>query len=141
MKLVESNFASQIEKTVENKLGFIFFIEDIAIVELHEGIHFDMNNSYTVIDEFIAYFGSTKPYGVIANRANSYSVNLLHAPFFKTQAKNVLAYGVVGHNMASRMNAEIENGFCTSEKVDYNSISEAIKTVSEKVKKYSFSFN
>lgn len=141
MKLLETEFSCKIIKTVESKLGNVFFFEDIAIVELYEGVHFDMNNSGFIINEFVNYFGNSKPYGVVANRINSYSVNLMHTAFFRTQAKNLKAYGVVGHDLASKMNAEIENDFCITEKVDYNTISEAIKTISEKVKNSTFSLN
>lgn len=141
MKLLETDFANQIVKKVENKLGDIFFFEDIAIVELHEGVHFDMKNSSSIIDELVNYFGNSKPYGIVANRINSYSVNLMDAPVFRSQAKNMKAYGVVGHDLASKMNAEIENGFCFKEKVNYDTIADAIQTVSEKVKSSTFSLN
>lgn len=141
MKLLETDFVNQIIKTVENKMGDVYFFENIAVVELREGVHFDMNNSATIINELESYFGNTKPYGIVANRINSYSINLMDAPHFRTQAKNLKAYGVVGHDLASKMNAEIENGFCVSEKIDYNTITEAIKTVSEKVKSSMFSLN
>src|SRR5210317_526088 len=126
MKIIESNFANQILKTVKNNLGNIFFFEHIAVVELDEGVHFDMNNSALIIDELLRYFGSSKPYGVIANRINSYSINLMDTPIFRRQAKNLRAYGVIGHDLAGKMNAEVENSFCISEKVDYDTVPEAI---------------
>ncbi|MFL1012682.1 hypothetical protein [Flavisericum labens] len=141
MKIIESNFANQILKTVKNNLGNIFFFEHIAVVELDEGVHFDMNNSALIIDELLRYFGSSKPYGVIANRINSYSINLMDTPIFRRQAKNLRAYGVIGHDLAGKMNAEVENSFCISEKVDYDTVPEAIIKVSEKIKNTPFSLN
>lgn len=134
MKIVDSDFSYQILKFVENKLGSIYFFNHIAVVELNEGIHFDINNASMIIDEFESYFGSSQPYGVIANRVNSYSVNLINTQVYKKMAKNLHAYGVVGHDLASKMNAEMENNFCASEKVNYNTLYEAINKVYEKVK-------
>ncbi|GAA4882372.1 hypothetical protein GCM10023311_00550 [Flaviramulus aquimarinus] len=134
MKITESDFSNQILKLVENPLGNIFFFNHLAVVELNEGVHFDINNASTIIDELKSYFGDTEPYGVIANRINSYSVNLIDAPLFRKKTKNLYAYGVVGHDLAGKMNAEIENDFCISEKVDYDSINEAISTVYNKIR-------
>ncbi|WP_396601291.1 hypothetical protein [Algibacter sp. R77976] len=134
MKIVESDFSDQIIKFVKNQLGNIFFFNHIAVVELHEGIHFDKSNAHVIINELNSYFGNSQPYGVIANRINSYSINLLETTLYKKLAKNLFAYGVVGHDLPSKMNAEIESGFCSSEKVDYDTISEAINTVYNKIK-------
>ena len=142
MKIIESDFSNQILKFVTNSLGNIFFFNHIAVVELNEGIHFNTDNASLVIDELESYFGETQPYGVIANRVNSYSVDLLNTPKYKEKAKNLYAYGVVGHDLAGKMNAEIENNFCVSEKVDYDNIYDAINNVYNKVKNSGlFSFN
>ncbi|WP_298553711.1 hypothetical protein [uncultured Algibacter sp.] len=142
MKIIESDFSNQIIKFVESQLGNIFFFNHVAVVELNEGVHFDMNNASIIIDELNSYFGNSQPYGVIANRVNSYSVNLIDTPQYKEKAKNLYAYGVVGHDLAGKMNAEIENDFCVSEKVDYDNIYEAINNVYNKIKSSSlFSLN
>ena len=142
MQITESDYSNQILKLVKNNIGNIFFFNHVAVVELNEGVHFDMNNSYSIIDEIVSYFGDKQPYGVIANRINSYSVNLMDAPFFRAQAKNICAYAVVGHDLASKMNAEMESDFCASEKVNYDNIYEAIADVYNKVKnKGYFSLN
>lgn len=134
MKVTESDFSNQIIKFVENKLGNIFFFNHVAVVEINEGIHFDINNAPLIIDELVSYFGEKQPYGVVANRVNSYSVELLNTPLFKERAKNLYAYGVVGHDLAGKMNAEMENDFCASEKVDYDNIYDAINKIYNKVK-------
>ncbi|MGB5418850.1 hypothetical protein [Algibacter sp.] len=142
MKIIESYLSNQIIKSVENHIGSIFFFNHIAVVELNEGIHFDLSNASLIIDELNSYFGNSQPYGVITNRINSYSVNLIDTPLYKKLAKNLYAYGVVGHDLAGKMNAEMENDFCVSEKVDYDTIYDAINEVYEKVKNSgSFSLN
>ncbi len=134
MKIIESDFSNQILKFVQNRLGNIFFFNHIAVVELNEGVHFDIENAPIIINELESYFGERQPYGVVANRINSYSVDLINTPLYREKAKNLYAYGVVGHDLASKMNAEIENDFCVSEKVDYDTIYDAINNVYNKLK-------
>lgn len=134
MKIAESEFSNQILKSVENKIGNIFFFNHIAVVELSEGVHFDINNASIIIDELLSYFGNSRPYGVIANRVNSYSVNLIETKLYREKAQNLYAYGVIGHDLAGKMNAEIENGFCVSEKVNYENIPDALNNVYDKLK-------
>ncbi|WP_339895126.1 hypothetical protein [uncultured Algibacter sp.] len=134
MKIIESDFSAQILKFAQNQIGSIFFFNHVAVVELNEGVHFDSNNASFIIDELESYFGESQPYGVIANRINSYSVNLLDTPTFKERAKNLYAYGVVGHDLAGKMNAEMENDFCAADNIDYANIDEAINEVYNKVR-------
>ncbi len=134
MKIIESDLSNQIVEFVQNKLGNIFFFNHIAVVELNEGIHFSMKNASLILNELKSYFGETRPFGVIANRVNSYSVDLLDTQKYRENIKNLKSYGVVGHDLASKMNAVIENDFCLSEKVDHDTIYDAINHVYNKVK-------
>ena len=104
------------------------------MVEIHEGMHFNIKNASLIINEFTSYFGQSQPYGVVANRVYSYSVDLLNTQNYKEQAKNLYAYGVVGYDLAGKMNSELENDFCISDKGDYDNLQEAIFNVYNKVK-------
>lgn len=134
MKIIESNVSNQIIKSVQKKIGSIFFFNDIAVVEFNEGVHIDINNSGEIFNEINSYFGPDRHFGVIANRINSYSVNLLDAELFRAKVKNLSAYAIVSYNSAGQMNAEIESRFCLSENIIYNSIHEALNSVYNKVK-------
>lgn len=134
MKIAESDFSSHIIESVQKELGSIFFFKHIAVIEFNEGAHIDINNSSEFFDELIRYYGYSRPFGVIANRTNSYSVKLLDADLFVKKIKNQFYYAVVGHNMASIMNAEIENRFCSSQQIKYDSIHEAMNNIYSKVK-------
>lgn len=134
MKIIESEISNHILKTKKKELGTIFFFNHIAVVEFNEGVHIDINNSIDFFDEFKSYFGNSRPFGVIANRIYSYSVKLMDVDLFRNQANNLCAYAVVGHNPASKMNAKIENNFCISEKIDYDTLYEAMDNVYNIVK-------
>lgn len=142
MKTIESDFSNQIIKSVKNKLGNIFFLSDIALIEFDEGVHVDINNSTDLFKQINDYFGLSKPFGVITNRINSYSVNLLDAELFRQKVKNLCAYAVVSHDLAGKMNAEMENSFCISENINFDSLYTAYYKVHSKVKSQSlFSLN
>ena len=134
MKITDSKFSDQIIKCIENPLGNIYFFNHVAVVEMHEGVHFDIQKAPLIITDLTSYFGHSQPYGVVANRINSYSVDLLDTHLYREQAKNLYAYGVVGHDLAGKMNAELENDFCISDKVDYENLHDAIFNVYNKVK-------
>ena len=134
MTIIESDFKDQILAFVQNKLANIFFFNHIAVVEIKEGVHLNIKNAEVVIDEIKTYFGTSKPYGIVANRINSYSVDLLDAPKYKSKFKNLKAYGVVGHNEAAKMNARMESSFCVCGKVDYDSVYDAVNQVYHRVK-------
>ncbi|GAB1856842.1 hypothetical protein MHTCC0001_16780 [Flavobacteriaceae bacterium MHTCC 0001] len=140
MKLIDSTLSNQIIKHVQNKLANIFFFNHIAVVEINEGIHLNKNNSSKVLDELKAYFGTKKPFGVVANRVHSYSIELLDTPFYRKELKNMKAYGVVGHDAASKMNATLENNFCTLDKIDFETIYDAVTYIYEKVKENKYLF-
>ena len=134
MKITESNVAHQIAKAIHTDLGNIYFFNHIAVIELNEGVHIEVENSNMIIDELINYFGNSRPFGIVANRVYSYSVNLMDVNHFRSQVKNLSSYAVVGHNAASLMNAEIENNFCKREKINYDNIYEALDKVYSHVK-------
>ncbi|AUP81216.1 hypothetical protein [Flavivirga eckloniae] len=135
MKIIESEISNHVLKTIKKELGTIFFFNHVAVVEFNEGVHVDINNSIDFFDEFKSYFGESRPFGIIANRIHSYSVKLIDVDLFRKQANNLCAYGVVGHNAASKMNARIENNFCADDNIEYDSLYEAINAVYYKVKK------
>ncbi|AUP81217.1 hypothetical protein [Flavivirga eckloniae] len=134
MKIAESDFSNHIVKSVQKKLGNVFFFKHIAVIEFNEGVHIDINNSSEFFDELINYFGNSRPFGVIANRINSYSINLMDAKLFKQKIRSLCYYAVVAYNNAGKMNAEIEDSFCHADKISYDCIHEAMTKVYSKVK-------
>ncbi|MBP0902200.1 hypothetical protein ACFSKN_04835 [Mariniflexile gromovii] len=121
------------------KLGDIYFFHNFAVIEFNEGVHIDIYNSDQIFEELDYYYGNSKPFGVIANRVNSYSVNLMDLDLFRKKLKNLCAYAVVGHNLASKMNAEIENTFYKKGKINYDSLHAAFEAVNNKLVKLQLS--
>ena len=133
MNISTSVFSNHILNSKKLKLGDIYFFHNFAVIEFNEGAHIDIYNSDEIFDELNNYFGYSKPFGVIANRVNSYSINLLDIDLFREKSKNLCAYAVVGHNMASKMNAEIENSFYKHDNINYDNLHDAIDAVTNKL--------
>ena len=68
MRIIESNFSELILSSKKINLGEIYFFNDLAVVELNEGVHIDSSNSYKIFEELNNYFGNSKPFGLFANR-------------------------------------------------------------------------
>lgn len=133
MTIVDSNVASQIIKQEQSDAGMLHFFNHIAVVEFNEGLHLDLNSGRKTINDLMNFFGNTKPFGLIANRVNSYSISLLETPEVKSIFPNMVAYGIVSHNEAGRMNAIIESSFCSSDNISYDNLYEALDTVNKRV--------
>ncbi|WP_323789063.1 hypothetical protein [Psychroserpens sp.] len=133
MTIVDSNVTSQIIKQEQSDAGMLHFFNHIAVVEFNEGLHLDLNSGRKTINDLMNFFGNTKPFGLIANRVNSYSISLLETPEVKSIFPNMVAYGIVSHNEAGRMNAIIESSFCSSDNISYDNLYEALDTVNKRV--------
>lgn len=129
MTIVNSNVASQIVKQEQSDAGMLHFFNHIAVVEFNEGLHVDLNSGRQTIHDLMDYFGDTKPFGLIANRVNSYSISLLETIEVKSIFPNMVAYGVVSHNEAGRMNAIIESNFCSLKDISFDNLYEGLDTV------------
>ena len=129
MTIVNSNVASQIVKQKHSDAGILHFFNHIAVVEFNEGLHVDLNSGRQIIHDLMNYFGNTKPFGLIANRVNSYSIALLETMEVKSIFPNMVAYGVVSHNEAGRMNAIIESNFCASKDISFDNLYEGLEAV------------
>nr|WP_321235614.1 hypothetical protein [uncultured Psychroserpens sp.] len=133
MTIVNSNVASQIVKQEQSEAGTLHFFNHIAVVEFNEGIHANLTSGRQMIHDLIEYFGNVKPFGIVANRVNSYSIALLETAEIRSIFPNLTAYGIVSHNEAGRMNAEIESQFCASENISFDNLYEGLDTVYKRV--------
>ncbi len=142
MTITDSNVASQIVKQEQSEAGMLHFFNHIAVVEFYEGIHVDLTSARKTIEDLMKYFGNQKPFGLVANRVNSYSISLLETAEVRSIFPNLVSYGVVSHNEAGRMNALVENSFCLSENISYDNLYEALDTVYKNVtNKLNFTLN
>ena len=105
---------SQIVKTHSVKLGTLFFYKDYVVTEFNEGVHITFHN-FGECTNLIQEFYKEQPFGFIANRKNTYSIELTDASKFNKSFPQLKAYAVVCNSLFGRGNFEIENKF-----FDYN---------------------
>jgi hypothetical protein len=92
------------------KLGSIYLFDDYIITEFNEGVDVNFENFREVTEIINIHFGS-KPFGFIANRLNSYSIDLSDSTKFNSNLPNLKAYAVVVYNSITERVFEIENHF------------------------------
>ena len=134
MTITNSTVALNIVKKSKSKAGTLYFFDHFAVVEFNEGVHVDLSSAKDTIYDLMNYFGESRPFGLIANRVNSYSISLLDAQEIKTALPNLAAYGVVSHNHASNMNAKIEDSFCETQMIHFNDLHECLDSIYHRVK-------
>jgi len=95
-------------------------------------INFDNFNEVT---EIIKKQFDDKPFGFIANRLNSYSINLTDASTFNSNFPNLKAYAIVVYNSLTQRVFEIENHFFKFNRQAFKSIEQAIEWVEDTLHK------
>ncbi|MFC0604407.1 hypothetical protein [Winogradskyella pulchriflava] len=135
MTIASSNVASQIVKQTHSDVGTVHFFNHLAVVEFNEGTHIDIKAVRKTLNDLIDYYGYSKPFGIIANRVNSYSISLLDVKDARAALPNLTAYGIVSYNSATRMNAEIESSFCEWKDICFNNLYEGLDTIYKRVRR------
>ena len=134
MKTLDSNILHQVTDVFQSDLGKLYFFNHIAVVEFNEGVHVTIESTSELLYELVNHFGTIRPFGLVANRVNSYSISPIDSEQIKSKLDNLVAYGVVSSSWAGEMNCEIENDFCKSADIHYKSLYEALVGVFSKVK-------
>jgi len=108
--------------------------ETYAIVTTSEGVNIDFAE-VEEINAILQGFYQGRAFGLIANRENRYSINPLAAKqFFSDEC--VVAGAVVGQNLATKINAEIENDMIDGAPiVFFTELSSAVIWIVNRVKK------
>ena len=115
------------------KLGKLYFFENFTITEFKEGVHINSNNFDECV-RLINDFYKEKPFGFIANRTNSYSLDLNDAKEFNNSFPNLKAYAVVCNTLFGKGVFEIENRFFNYNREIFKNIEDAILWVQNTLK-------
>ncbi|NRD19958.1 hypothetical protein HNV08_07855 [Winogradskyella eckloniae] len=134
MSISESNIADHIIFNVKLKDGIVYFLNHLAVLEFHNGVHVDLSTFKSTASEITTFFGTTKPFGLITNKVNSYSVEILDIKKAPSLLPNLSAYGIVTHNNAGKMNAIIESQYCKWKNICFDNLYEGINSVYQTIK-------
>ena len=109
-------------------IGSIFFNDTYVITNFSEGVDINHNNFENVGNYIKSHFKG-KNFGYIANRENSYSINLTQANIFNEAFPNLKAYAVVAYNPITEKVFEIEDRFFAFNRKSFRSLDSAIEWV------------
>ncbi|TJY37718.1 hypothetical protein [Pontimicrobium aquaticum] len=88
--------------------GGLYFYEDFVISEISEGVVLGRSQFLEAMNLANDYFGIEKPYGLISNRVNSYSINLPELMPIAKKFGDLRLNAVVLHSGIGYENFEIE---------------------------------
>lgn len=112
------------------KIGKVFLYEDYIITEFDEGVDVNFKN-FNEISKIIEENFENRAFGFIANRVNSYSINLKDAKLFNEKFNNAIAYAIVAYSDLTKRIIEIENHFFKFNKQVFTTTDDAIAWVEE----------
>lgn len=130
MTTAESPYKEQIITQETLKTGSLFFTEKILVTEFSLGAHINFDNFYTAALK-VQEFYKGKDFGIIANRINSYSLDLNDAPLFNEVFPNCKAYAIVNYNPATDKIIEVENQFFPLNRNIFRTLPEALNWVDQ----------
>lgn len=118
---------------MELEFGRVWFLENILIAELDEGILFDVENNRKLLQIGSETFRE-QPYGYISNRKNSYAVNPM-VYIESANAPNLKAIAVVSQSEICKQNAVLERQFYKENHFEvFSNLEEAIDWMKSQLK-------
>lgn len=137
MKLFNSKLSDHIIEYHAIGLGQFFFLKNIVVAEINEGVHMDFQASKEFITLISDFYGTKKPFGYVCNRINNFSISPLDFPKFNKALPNLTIFGIVHNNHFDRMNYEIEKRFCNRPYKSYSDLYSALSQVESFIKNIS----
>ena len=127
--MINSPYLNSKDYTLLNvKLGSVYLFDNYIVTEFKEGVDINFNNFNEVTEIIKAHFGN-RPFGFIANRLNSYSIDLNDASKFNTDFPNLKAYAIVVYNSLTQRVFEIENHFFNFNREAFKNLENAAEWV------------
>lgn len=128
MSITESPLSNGLIAHKEINLGNLYFFKTFLVAEYHEGIRLDFESFNEAQEVILSHFGNSE-YGYVANRINSYCINITDAPLFNSTLKNLKAHATVTYNSFSDMNFELESYFFDFNRKLFKSVTDATSWV------------
>lgn len=134
MTVKNSALKSDIQNSFKLSIGTVYFFENYLLTEMDEGANVDLINGQELIYAIREHFSDGRPYGMICNRINSFSINLLDLEKLHNAANGLVARAIVTYSNQSEKAIELENHFCSfPNKKQFKSLLSAEKWVQEQL--------
>lgn len=129
--MINSPYLNSKDYTLLNvKLGSVYLFDNYIVTEFKEGVDINFDNFQEVTDIINNHYGN-KSFGFIANRINSYSIDLTDATKFNANFPNLKAYAIVVYNTLTQRVFEIENHFFKYNRAAFKTLENAAEWVEE----------
>lgn len=132
MKITASQLYSKVIATYDVNIGKLYIFENYVVGEYKDGLHVTFDDYEDVRDKIEKHF-EDRPFGFIANRINSYSLEITEGPKFKKAFPKLMAYAVIAYNEQTKRNVELENHFYLFNRHCFDSLEEGEKWVSQQL--------
>jgi hypothetical protein len=133
MIVVNSLLYNDLIKHHTFEVGETYFFENFTLMEIYEGVNLTFENLHEFFKLIKKYYGKNNPFGIIANRINSYSLNILDIEKFENKLKNLSAFAVVTYSNSSMKGLDYENNFFKIDRKHFNSILDAKNWMNKEV--------
>lgn len=134
MTIKESSLASKATSIYNLKFGDLYFYDFFFIVEMKEGMVIRKENVAQILDLVHIHFGYENPFGMVSNRINSYSADLIDIKPVVVDIKYLVANAVVFYNKSLFESVDFENVMLNLNGKVFFNLNEAVDWVKQKVK-------
>lgn len=117
------------------KLGTIYLYQNFLLAEFNEGADITFKN-FDELAFLIKTHFEDRPFGFIANRINSYSINLNDAKVFNETFKNLKAYAIIVYSNLTERIIEIESHFFKFNRKVFKDFENAIVWIEDSLAKH-----
>lgn len=114
------------------KLGNVYLYDNYVITEFDEGTDITFKSFSDVADILKIHF-KNKPFGFIADRVNSYALDINDAHLYHKTFPHLKAYAVVAYKPMTHHIFEIENRFFKFNRKAFNTLEKAIDWVNNEL--------
>jgi len=94
---------------IENEYATVYFYGNITVVEVNEGVTISFKTGISLLLKSLTLLG-TKPFIIISNRINSYSVNPTDYKYLE-RVPSLRGIAIVYHTESSKKAATLEAAF------------------------------
>jgi len=115
------------------KFGDLYFYDTFFIVEMKEGMVIKKEHVAHIQDLVHIHFGYDIPYGMISNRINSYSADLVDLRSVVEDVKFLVANAVVFYDKSLFESIDLENVMLKLNGTVFFNLNDAIKWTKQKV--------
>ncbi|MEP3839198.1 MAG: hypothetical protein ABJM36_16260 [Algibacter sp.] len=106
-----SNFKTFKFTKLEMPFGNFFICDKFCVGEIHEGVHYDWDKLFEVMEILQDFYSKDTQFAYISNRINHYSTDPSNWTKVEKSSYNLIASAIVIYNNSTYMNASIEKQF------------------------------